>query len=427
MKNENNNLEQKNKLKRKTLNANKLLLVLLIACIVIIIMIIIFIQFIYPKNCIDNINNNYDLQQYDKVSQYSSALSMIEDYLKNDISTYNQVQYKVKLSESLVSFENNQFDNALNALLEIKEPDEIVENKINDCKYELGKKYIEDKQYDKALEYLQEVTNKEDLSNLLDNVHYNLSVKFLEKKDYKQALEEIEKVTNKKYENLENLRHQIYYQHGNDAFKKGDYNSAISYFESADDYKDAKELVNNAYIKQAEEYIEEGKLKDAKLIYDYLPDKAEYDGIKASKRKKQLNKIKDIINVMGRTYAAKSYSESRNVWRYDGRWNNWYIDKPNSSEYIDIDLELNDDGTVTLEGTAYFSAFNNFSSLQEYCKARIISRTIKIKNITSIPSTYKIDENTKLLYSNGTFKIEYSKRDDYSTSFYNVYSSSVTY
>lgn len=395
--------------------------------IIIIILITAFIKIIIPNIYINSINNRYSLQQYDKVAEYNSKLNMIESYFNINYEKYKEIQYKVKLSNALILFENSQFTLALNELQEIQIKDETIKNKINDCKYELVKEYIENGNNDKAIEYLLEGVAGNDTADLLDKAYYNLSLQYLNNKEYSKALEEISKIENKEYENLQNTKQKIHYEYGKYFLSRDDYNGGISQLEQAKDYEDANTLVNNAYIEKAEKYIKDGKIQEAKNIYDYLPNEVEYNGIKVSDRKSQLNKIASIINSTGKKYATKSYCESRNVWKYDGRWENWYIDTPDSSEYIDTSLKLNDDGTFDLSGKVYFYAFNDFSSLQKYCNAKIISRTINIKNINSIPSTYDIDENTKLLYSKGIFSIKYSKRDDYSTNFYNLYNSSVTF
>ena len=215
-----------------------------------------------------------------------------------------------------------------------KEADENIKNKINDCKYELGKEYLKDEQYDKAIEYLQEVRDKEDLNDLLDKAHYNLAIKYSENNEHNKAVNEIVKVKNKKYKGLEKTKKRLHYEYGMYCFNNEDYNGAVSQFELASDYKDAKTRTNNAYILQAEELIDENKYGEAKVIYDYIPSNAEYEGIKASVRKKQLNNIKSILDDVGTKYATKTYCETRNIWKYDGRWDSWYIDKPSSSEYM---------------------------------------------------------------------------------------------
>lgn len=401
----------------------------LISILVIILLIIsvFYLKNILPMKYISNINSNYDTRQYKKVAEYNSKLESIKEYLGDNNDEYKLIKYKVQYSSAMSLFEQGEYYKALTNLQKIEPIDENIQNAINDCKYELVKKYIDEAKYNDALELLKDVTNKEDILDLEDKIHYNLAFENLNEKDYKNALEEISKVQNKNYENLENAIKQIHYEYGKWFLEQRDYNSAISQLQEANEFEDANTLINNSYIEQAENYLKDGNAKEAKEIYNQLLDNFEYNGIKVLDRKNQLNKFAKLIDATGKKYATKSYCESRNVWKYDGRYEYWYLDKADTREYIDTALTLNDDGTVTISGTVYFYAFDNFSSLQRYCNAKIVSRNIKMYNITSIPSTYDLDSNTKLLYSNGTFSIKYSKKDDYSTNFYNLYTSSVTY
>ncbi len=411
-------------------NSKKIIKIISISIVVIILLIIsifIVIKNILPRKYISNINSNYDTKQYKKVAEYNSKLELIKEYLGDNYDEYKLIKYKVQYSNAMALFEQGEYDKSLTNLQKIEPLDENIQNLINNCKYELVKKYINETKYNDALELLKDVINKEDILDLEDKIHYNLAFEYLNEKDYKNALEEISKVQNKDYENLNNAMKQIHYEYGKCFLEQRDYTSAIIQLEQAKEFEDANTLINNSYIEQAENYLKDGNAKEAKEIYNQLSDEFEYNGIKVLDRKNQLNKFAQLIESTGKKYATKSYCESRNVWKYDGRWENWYLDTPNSREYIDTSLMLNDDGTVTLSGTVYFYAFDNFSSLQRYCNAKIVSRDIKIYNITSIPSTYDLDSNTKLLYSNGTFSIKYSKKDDYSTNFYNLYTSSVTY
>lgn len=416
---------KKNKI--KSLKKNKRLIMLVICLIIILVLVIIFINFALPNIYITSINNNYNSNNYNKVARYNAKLNFIQNYLRNDNEEYKNIQYKVKYSLALTLFDNEQFERALNELSTIELLDEKVKNKINDCKYELGKKYLEDKEYDKAVEYLQEVTDKEDFNDLLNEAHYNLAIKYLENSEYIKAIKEIEKVNDKKYKDLEKTKKQIHYKYGIYSFNRGDYSEAVSQFKLAGNYEDAKTYINNAKILQAEELIDINEFSKAKDIYKGIPTDTEYKGIKASVRKKQLNTIEGILDDIGKKYATKTYCETRNVWKYDGRWESWYIDTPSSAEYINTSIELNDNGTFTLSGTAYFYAYNDFSSLAEYCVPELMSRTFEIENINKIPSKYSIDKNTDLLYSKGKFSIEYSKEDNYSINFYNVYSTTITY
>ena len=372
---------------------NKKSLIIIISVIIVIIIMVGFIKFIYPKSCISNINNNYSIQNYDKVVKYKSKLDFIKNYLKND-DEFNKINCKLKISEAIIEIENSNFKNALDSINNIEISDEVLNNKINE---------------------------------LLDEIHYNLAVEFLEDEDYKQAKEEIEQVKNNEYEKLQETKNNIYYEYAKQCFDKKDYEKAIVMFEKTKDYKESKTYINKSYIEQAESCIDYGNFKQAKKIYNSLPNKFKYNGIKVSTRKKQIKNIESVLKVIGKKEATKSYCQTKNVWKYDGRWDSWYIDEPSPLEYIELDLKLNDDGTFNLYGEVNFYAFDDFSTLQEYCVAKIVSKSIEMKNIKKIPATYKIDKYTKLLYSDGKFKIKYSEKDNYSINFYNLYTSTVTY
>lgn len=380
-------------MKKKISKENLTIIIVIILLIIITALGIGFGGFISPQNCISDINDNYNSQRYDEVIKYKSSLGSIRDYLKND-DEYKNVEIKLKISEAIIEIKNKNFKKALDSIQDVKTSDETINNRINE---------------------------------LLDDIHYNLAIEYLENKDYKQAKEEINNVKNNNYEKLNETKKNIYYEYAKQCFNQKKYLEVINSLENIGDYKESKEYINKSYVEEAEKCIDNGNFEEAVSIYNYLPDNFNYNGIKVSTRKKQLKDIKNVIKVIGKKEATKSYCETRNVWKYDGRWNSWYTDTPSPLEYIDLDLELNDNGTFNLYGKVYFNAYDDFSTLREYCTAKIVSRYIEINNIKEIPTTYKIDQYTKLLYSNGKFKIEYSEKDDYSVNFYNLYKSTVTY
>lgn len=418
-------------MRKENYGKNKKIVIMAISVIILVAIILIGAFIIYPNICISNINKNYSLENYDKVVYYSGKLGIIEQYLKNDDEKYIDVQYKVKLSEATLLIQNNNFYEALCRLEEIEKKDNAIKEKINECNYELGKKYIDEDNYEEAIKYLIQVIDKEDLKELKDKSYYNIAVKYLESKSYEEALQEIAKIEDKNYENLDEIEKKINYEYGKYLLDSKEYNEAVEQLKKVKEYKDTKKYLNKAYMAKAEKGLYKDDVSLSNLeqtikIYKNVEDNTEYNGIKASDRKKQLDKAKSIVKAMGKKRATKTYVETRNVWKYDGRYDSWYIDKP-SSEYVETSLELNNDGTFTITGDIYFYAFDDFSSLQKYCTAKWCTRTIEMKNVKQIPSTYKIDDYTQLSYSNGKFKLKYSKKDSYSVSFYNLYKSTVTY
>ena len=114
------------------------------------------------------------------------------------------------------------------------------------------------------------------------------------------------------------------------------------------------------------------------------------------------------------------------MWKYDGRWDSWYIDQT-SNEYIDISLKLNNDGSFDISGKAMFYVYDDFSSLAKYVKTKSKIKTFSFKNVYDIPNETWLDSETKFSYSNGTYKIDYYVEDNYSTNFYNIYKTTITY
>ncbi|MDO5557770.1 MAG: hypothetical protein Q4G05_06010 [Clostridia bacterium] len=371
-------MKKNNTLKNMILNKRFQLIALIIIPVIIISAYLLIQKYI--NKSVNNINESFQQNQYDNVQKYNTKLGLLKICLKNEKDIYQNIEYKVKYSSAILMFNNGFYDSALEELQQIQSKDETIINKIDDCNYKIGKQYLENENYEKALLYLEPLTNKYDTNDLLDTIYYNYTLNYLENKNYIAALQEIQKIKNKEYNDLKNIKKQIHYELGKDYFLKGNYSEAIIELTSCKDYQDSNSYYNIAYMAKAEELFKNDKYYEAKNIYDIIPEETEYKGIKAGDRKKSLNNISDIL-----------------------------------------------ESIFNLEGIVYFSAFNDFSSLQEYCNSTIISKRIDIKNIKKIPTTFSIDENTKLLYSKGIFSIKYSKKDNYSTSFYNLYNSSVTY
>lgn len=383
--------------------------------------------YVFPSSYISTIETSYENKEYKEVAKYFSKLSNIKTYLKNDQEKYHKLEQKVELAYGLEQFENKKYKVALETLEKIENKTEEVNKKVNDAHYEIGKECVQNKQYEEAVKHLEVVKDKQDMDTLIDEACYHTAVKYLEEKNYAQATYYINKVKNEKYENLKSTKQKIHYEFGKQYFESDDLEKALEHFKLSKGYEDTNSYLSKCAMVEAEKAIQDGEANRAKKLYESIPDNAEYNGIRAADRKKQLKKYQALLNASGEWKSTKEYIESRHVWRYDGSWDNWYNNEPTPTSIISLKTYLNKDGSVTLKGTAKFYAYNNYSSLSQYCNSYLTTRNIEFKNITSIPASKNLGNNTKLTYSNGKFTIKYSKKDEYSANFYNVYNSTVTY
>lgn len=217
------------------------------------------------------------------------------------------------------------------------------------------------------------------------------------------------------------------YCEGMVAYSQKDYSVAKAKFRKAGDYPEASTYVTACSLMEAEELLKTGHLNEAKTAFEKLPQEFSFDNISVSDRVRTINNAGAFATVCGEWSPTKNYIESRNVYKRNGSWDSWYIDETLSDQSLEITCYLNSDGTVTIKGSVSFYRFTDYSSLSAYCEATKTTENFTISNLKSIPSSYNIDSNTTLKYSNGNFSLEYSMRDNYSTYFYNLYNSSITF
>lgn len=132
------NIQNQKEIKKSKIKT-KITVILIIVFTILIIVAGLIEKYIYPQKCIEAINNNYDLEQYSEVSKYISKLDILNNYLKNDKQKYETIQYKVKFSQALILFENNQFEESLNSLLEIEIKDDLTSTYIKELHEETQK------------------------------------------------------------------------------------------------------------------------------------------------------------------------------------------------------------------------------------------------------------------------------------------------
>lgn len=243
----------------------------------------------------------------------------------------------------------------------------------------------------------------------------------LEKKEYVGAAEIYEMIGTEEVEGVRN------YALGMALFEDDKYKDAKAKFECAEGYGDSETMINACELMRAEGLCEEGYYDAAKAVYKSLPEGFTYDGISASARIALIENLDPLLDMMGTWYVDSNYIESRNVYKRNGSWNNWYHDSVLSGQSLTLSCSFNSDNTVDISGKVTFYKFDDYSSLSQYCQAEKTTKSFNIYNVTSMPSSYDINSNTTLTYSNGTFTLKYSERDNYSAYFYNMYNSTVKF
>ncbi len=410
---------------KKTNNKKKIIILLLTTTIIIVTSIIGYL-IIYPNLLIKAVNNSYESEQYEKVATYYNKLNIITNFLKNKEDERNLIDYKIKYSKALMLYNTENYLEAINILDTITNSNDESKNLKNECIYNNALIYISEKKFSAAVEYLLKVKEKDDKDSLLDKCYYNISLEFLEQNKFEDALTTLKKIKNLEMEGLNDTEKKIHYKYGISYYNSKKYSYAMDQFKKANGYSDSDTYYINSCAHRGEEFIEAGDFSNALKVYENVPDNINCNGINAGNRKSQLNKAVELSKVMGKRNATSTYIETRNVWKYDGRWTNWYIDKT-SNEYIDISLRLNNDGSFNISGKVMFYIYDDFSSLAKYVNTKSKIESFEFKNVYDIPSESWLNSNTKLSYSNGTYRIDYYVEDDYSTSFYNIYKTNVTY
>lgn len=401
--------------------------IIVISVVILIIAAGIFTLFGFGKFFSNKIDDSFNAKDYNYVSKYYDNKALLLINLFNSKYKKNEVENKVKYAKMVSLFQEENYKGALDIIENINSPIEEIDEYKNKCNYLIGKKYMDEENYQLAIESFSSINNYEDSKNLIDESYFKKSIYHYNLKEFKAALDCLDRISNKDYEGLTEQYNLYNYEYALSLFDSESYNYARDYFNKVKGYKEANAYLNKINMKFAEDKFINNSFAEARDLYANIPDDTEFNGIYARDRKYILNMYSSLINSTGTWKASSVYEESKNVWKYDGRWENWYIDTPSASEKLTIELKLNSDGTLKLTGSASFNRFTNFSSLGKYCKASLSTKSFTVNNVQPDFSEMWIDQNTVIRYSNGVYSLHYAVTDDYSTNFYNVYESSVTY
>ena len=365
-----------------------------------------------------NAQNYVDGEAYFEAEKYTEAVACFKNAGNYEDATARVItaQYGVHYQNAEDAFSREDYATAVSEFKEARTFKDAKKRAIEST-YALADADEKREKYEKAIEGFDSVSSYSDAKERI----FAIGLSLLKLKDYTLAETAFEKVDTSESEAYYN------YALGKEAFEQSRYDDAKYYFAKCT-VEDAEDLRTACDYLIAEERYRNGELNKAKTRFESLPKDYSYNnGVTVGERLEQLEKFKSFVALCGTWKPTDNYIESRNIYRRNGSWDNWYIDSVVSNQSITVRCVINEDSTVTLKGEVSFYCFTDYSSLKEYCNATQTTRTFTIKNVTQVPASYVIDSNTTLKFANNVFSISYYVKDEYSAYFYNTYTSRVTF
>ncbi len=358
--------------------------------------------------------------------------------------------------------------------------------KAKDIYYTLAVDAYGKKDYQNAAEYFSIIGDYKDSAAYSPEAYYNGAVAFLNAKDYENAgkflglagkyknanttlIQTIQKLV--KANEFENARKMCAHYSSEDserwgnyiegmiAFRDKNFVTAATYFQNAGDFLNSNEcylssnynqglvyLVDKkyedarpffvlsgkykfsqdlVYVCDAEEKYEQGAIAQAVKLYAKVSKKAKITGFDIQGRKAIVNARLTLENVKGNwgvkanTITVK-HSDS-NTTPYE--WRSTY---PWEGQYVKVSFTQNTNGTFNITIEVTFGAYTNFSYYSYDLNRELKTVKKTYKNQKKLPTSMKLDSNTTLKYSSGTFSLAYSKYVKSGTAT-NQFNSSVTY
>lgn len=406
-------LNKKKKIKPFSKKTKKRIILISILSVIVLSVAVFFI-FIFPKNILPGIYLNSGNKAFDK-----------GDYVKAS-ACYSKSSLLASSPDELIKKDyadgRNLFDNGEYAKAGVFFHKELSFSDSEDYAYQCGMKLIDQQDYAGAANVLENIT----VNDAESYYNYAKGIAQYDLQNYNSA-EHYMSVAAEKLEEAKTLLPKYNYDYGKYLFNEEEYSKASEQFKKAGEYEDSKKYVTGCLVMQAESSLKKGYLHDAYNQYNALPSDFTFNGISVLERKKNLSNGKAFVNICGKWSPTSNYIESRNVYNENGSWEGWNIDKLQTDQSLIVECKMNDDGTFNISGSVSFYRFSDYSSLRNSMRATIKTESFTEKNLSNVPSSIRIDENTVLKYSSSGFVLEYRVKDPYSIHFTNHYNTTVNF
>lgn len=278
--------------------------------------------------------------------------------------------------------------------------------------YHEGIGLMEKGDYAGAIQKLREADGYSDSAAQIGQCHYALGLAAMEQQDYLTALGYFEDAPD--VADAWQYREQCAALYAKDKLTQKDYGEAVTYFQLARDCN-PENGDYEAYILlcQAEQSFAEGKLSEGMDYFDQIPTTFNPQEFSVPTRRNDLRRLATFRAIEG-TWKAGKYNinavQSKNGWVTTY----YYPEGKLTGQTAEVSCKLNADGTVTVSGSAKFYYFNTFPSSTMYTD-KTMTVTWEIENLNYLPSTYSIDEHTKLYFTGGHVRIVYQNAIDSGT------------
>ncbi len=407
----------------------------------------------------------YQQIAYDMLS--SSSYEEVQNKFSSDTSysDYYHVIDKAVYQKANDAFEAGTYIDAVEFFSLIPEYENSSEM-VNECYYQQGLVYFENGEYDSAVTEFKKVTEYKDSSDKITESHYAKAEKLLadnkpveaakafsDAGEYKDSFARIREIgldliEKKEYSDASDVLKydpdsfdHYNYAMGMLYYEKGDYSPAVTYLGRATSVEGADKVLaeaeklleeknNQELFKKADLHYSNGELNQALRTFEKLPADYSYNGVSVSERLATLEKYSKYVDICGKwTSTATNYAESRQTYKRTGSAEWWYKDieyNPESKIFLDVKCTIKSDGTVRISGKAGFYRFTDYSSISAYVDGDYTTISFN-ETVSTYPYTLNINDNTTLTFNANSISLAYSEKDNYSTSFYNTYSSNYTY
>ncbi|MBR5995093.1 MAG: hypothetical protein IK026_00705 [Eubacteriaceae bacterium] len=285
--------------------------------------------------------------------------------------------------------------------------------------------------YQDAVDHFTAAGEYEDASNRILETYYKWGMSIVGKPDsksdddYQQAINLLKKAGDypdakeQYYKCNYDYALKLYLSENNEKVLK-----AESYFKIAVPlFEDASMMADNCkyasqFIKAMDEY-KKGNLNKAQTAFADIPSDFTYKNYKSTGiYKSLLEKNSVFVKMCGRWEATGD--NLAYVWQISkssGYYYYWYTTYTDPSDYLDIKCVINDDGTVTIKGSAEYYVQTRYSSIAEGLREAHKSVSFE-KTVSSTPSKLSIYDNVKLSYTGKGFDLTYSYVDNSSSVYF---------